>query len=207
MKKLLSLILVALMTLSLATAVFAEFVPSINEKPAPTVSDDGVDCDHENALDVIPVSDDGASDDLKDLLKDLEENPDDLPSDFENPVIRDLFEVEGCEHAEKELEEKGSVDVTYDLGVGADEEIEAFGFVNGVWRRLPLRNNGDGTVTVTLSAFGPIAFVTEGEGGLPVTGDFNHLNVLWISLMVVSLALIPVLAVKYNRLNKKADEQ
>ena len=200
MKKLSALALALLMTASLATAVFAEFVPSIGEKSAPELTADGLDCGHDNSIVITPVSDPNASDELKDAYNKLESGEEELPSDISNPVIRDLFEVEGhCDDANNAT----TLDITLDAGVDPDQPIDAFGYVNGAWRKLPLKNNGDGTVTVTIDEFGIIALVA-GSTRLPATGDVENSNTLWVVAMIASLALIPALTVLYVKSGKKA---
>ncbi len=208
MKKIFALVLALTMLLSLSLVATAAFVPSINEKPAPPASSDDPGCGEDNCIIVTPVSDPEASDDLKDAYKDLDENgTDDLDSDFQDPVVRDLFEISGCEHAADKLEKDGEMDIDFDLGLDEGEELEAYTYVNGAWRRLPVKVGADGTATVTINEFGVIAFLVEAGKRLPVTGDFDHMNVLWISLMAVSLATIPMLVKNYKKQNKKASEE
>ncbi len=200
MKKLLSLMLALVMIASLATVVFADFVPSISEKPAPELVDDDLDCDHNDPITVTPVSDPDASDELKEAYERLESGEDELPTDISNPVIRDLFEIEGnCEDAENAEE----LDITIDAGVDPDQPIDVFGYVNGAWRKLPSKNNGDGTITVTINGFGIIALVA-GSTRLPATGDIQNNNTLWVVAMIASLALIPTLTILYVKSGKKA---
>ncbi|MBP3685949.1 MAG: hypothetical protein J6J21_02855 [Clostridia bacterium] len=202
MKKLTSLLLVALMLVSVGTVAFAEFVPSINEKPAPELTDDGLDCDHENPIVITPVSDDDASDELKDLYDELKENgTDNLPGGLEDPVVRDLFEVTpDCEHAEEEIE--NGIDITVDPKLDEDDPFVILGYVKGAWRELPARRNADGTITVTLDFYGPVAILVNGKS-TPVTGDPATIA-LWATLALVSFVMIPSLSVLYLKHNKKA---
>ena len=205
MKKLTSLLLVALMLVSVGTVAYAEFVPSIGEKPAPDLVDDGLDCDDESAIIIVPLSDDNASDELKDLYDELKENgTDNLPGGLEDPVVRDLFEVKpDCEHAEKEIE--NGIDFTFDPDLDEDDPFVVLGYVRGAWRELPARRNADGTITVTLDFYGPVAILVNGKS-TPVTGDPATIA-LWATLALVSFALIPSLSIIYAKHNKKAVEE
>lgn len=200
MKKLASILLACLMILSVALVAFAapedEFAPSIGEKPAPEVS--GSDA----SVLVVPVSDPSASDDLKNLFEEIRENGNVVSND--ELVVRDLFEIlPDGEEAEKALTEKGSIQVTLDADLSANALFEVYENVQGAWRKIPAKNNGDGTITITIESFGAIALLVEGEPDLPQTGD-TKLTALWISLMLVSFATIQTLIVVYTKKNKKA---
>lgn len=206
MKKFAAITLAMLLLVVASTVAFAEFVPSIGEKPAPRILSCSIDCEDENPIKIVPISDPDASDDLKDLYKELQEKgTDDLPTDLSDPIIKDLFEVlPNCDHADDFFDEENELEITLDLGADENEELDILGYVNGAWRSLPARNNGDGTYTVTLTEFGVLAVLASNRS-LPVTGDANTSTFLWVSLMVVSLALIPVLSTVYLKNNRKAN--
>ena len=204
MKKLFALILATLMIASLAVTVFADFVPSIGDKPAPDLSDDGLDCGHDDSITITPVSDPNASAALKDAYNSLKNGEDELPTDISNPVIRDLFEVDGnCDDADGAVDGDGTIEITLDVGLDPDQPFDVFGYVNGAWRKLPAKNNGDGTISVTMEEFGILALVA-GASRMPATGDAQDNHTAWMIAMIVSLALIPTLTVLYVKSAKKA---
>ena len=202
MKKILSVLLALLMMATFTGAVFAEFVPSINEKPAPDITDDGLDCDHEDSIIIVPVGDDNVSDELKDAYDDLNENgTDDFDSDLDDPVVRDLFEViPGCDDAHQ----AGELEITIDLGVGAGEDVEVYALVDGEWKLLPAENNGDGTVTIKVDGRRIVA-VLGNNRRRPATGDPATDTALWMGAMALSFVMIPVLCAAYAKENKKAE--
>ena len=122
-------------------------------------------------------------------------------------VVRDIFDItEVSDTLLQYLPGKGNtIDLTFDLDVAADQKIAAMIFIDGKWELAPnVRNNGDGTVTITFEHFSPVAFLAEGTGVkgnlVPVTGD-NQMDdmMLWIVLAVGSLTAIVAVGIIYHR--------
>ncbi len=93
-------------------------------------------------------------------------------------VVRDLFDITAlCDELKIELPKNDrTIDLTFKLGVGKDELLNAMIYINGVWQKLPCKNNGDGTATVTFSRLdAPVAFLVpqkdDGTSSNPKTGE------------------------------------
>ncbi len=228
MKKLIALFLTLVTIFSLTIAVNADsFKPSVESKGAPRlvidvnnkigyiVDEDGTvlaECDLDCVI-VTPIRDVDSSTEIPEearanLKKAYQGIKDEgstvfTQSTFSNPVVRDLFDISVlCNDMMMLLPPDGNViSLTFHLGVDPDVVVEAMVWRNGEWELFPLKNNGDGTVTVEFEHFCPIAFLVEGAQ-LPVTQDSTNV-ILWASLMVASLALVPVLLVVYRKKNSK----
>ncbi len=77
--------------------------------------------------------------------------------DFE---IRELAAAELCEAHTKMLAEEGVViEITFDLGVSANDEVYVMTYIDEEWEPVvEVINNGDGTVTCTFEELCPISF-------------------------------------------------
>lgn len=140
---------------------------------------------------------------VKDRLGD-DWNADDL-------VIRDFFTVKELCDELKEHKKDGTIKITFDLGIGSDEFITAMVYIDGKWQVVPVVNNGDGTVTVTFTELGPVAFLVPGDSDsgssyAPATGDtdYSHL-IFWGCLMVAALVAITVIVCTSKK--KKSDAE
>ena len=193
------------------------FVPSISYKPAPTVKSaelggaDVGDCvvvtSIAQAKDKSTDITQDARDELLDVYKKLSDGSMKPPVD--GYVIRELvdvdFEQTDCvqkdahSHAEELAKDGTTIKVTFDLGVAKSTKVVVKTFTNGAWEDVvAVTNNGDGTVTVEFEHFCPVAFCVEQGAEVPPsqTGDEAGQNmILWIGLMVVSLAAIVVLVI------------
>lgn len=151
--------------------------------------------------------------------------------DASKMVVRDLFDVSFlCEEHPDMLEPVGvQFQITFKLGVDADEDVYVMTYKNGEWNPVVSTvNNGDGTVTCVFEDFCPVAFCVEvddetpgddgtgddgtgddGTGDSPVTppvqtGDqTSEQLLLWGSVAVVCLIALAVLTVVYTRSLKK----
>lgn len=227
MKRVVSVVTVLVLCLSLVCPVFAAegtFTPSVSSKNHPEIvpTPDGaigvlVDGDgkeiapvEEGCLVVTPVSKADSSADIpadaKETLLDVYEKLSDgsmqLPyeDNAEDMVIRDLFDASLiCTDGHKEsLAEEGvCIELTFDLGVGANVDVVAMTYVDGKWSPIvSVVNNGDGTVTCVFEEICPIAFAVaeEAYSGPAQTGDAVGSNlILWVALMAVSAAVLVVL--------------
>lgn len=215
MKKLICLFTVLVLCLSMAAPAFAaDFVPSIDYKDGPGIvkgeqeDTDVTDC---LVISTIKQAEDKVTDitqDDRDLLLEVYEeltNGDmTLPIDG-NYVIRDLLDVsykyEDCrqkeEHGNKpqQLKEEGvTLTVTFDMGIGTDEVIEVYVYIDGQWVAVKgVVNNGDGTLTVEFEDICPVAFVTRLSDSAPTGNAARGQLGLFIGLMVLSAAAIVVL--------------
>ncbi len=120
--------------------------------------------------------------------------------DADRMVIRDLFDVSwlcvphGCE---EELEMPNTVvELTFDLGVDADDTVVVMTYKQNAWGEIAkVVNNGDGTVTCTFEHLCPVSISVLGEAGdSGKTGDEigNNLH-MWIALMAVSAVAVVVI--------------
>lgn len=224
MRKFISLMVALLVCLSLACPAFAAgttFVPSITYKDEPDIED--VEMDNENVggcLVVSSISDaKNKSTDIyqedRDLLLDVYDQLEDgsmklpLEKDY---VIRELVDVsfkkttcvEG-EHGHKEwlAQDGNTISVTFDLGVARGTEVVVLVYIDGEWKPIEsVVNNGDGTVTCVFEDICPVAFCVESDKpDVPAqTGDTMGQNlILWVVLMVASLAAIVVLMARRRK--------
>lgn len=218
MKKVLSCMLVVVMLLSFTMAASAAgFVPSVSYKPAPEIVDI-VDHEHNDCIIITPVADAKESEDLTEEKKDalLEQyeklsDPDtkisDLVADFEDDlVVKDLFDVTIiCSELTEDLHDGETIDVVLKTPVAEKGEIYAMVYVDGKWTKVPAVNNGDGTITLTLSGEGIVALLVPAEEAgvdIPDTGD-NSKVIMWSAIMLGALALIVVLVFVNRRIGAK----
>ncbi len=228
MKKIVTLLTVAVMLLTFSVQALAvQFVPSIEYKGAPvlvtkdvdgkeiagSIKDaDGVELSAEEADCVIitPVADEkDAESELLKRYNELKEKGEDVFGDQveKDMVVRDLFAVSSeCEKMNELMPVAGNtIALTFDLNLGANAPVAAMIYANNAWTKLPVVNNGDGTVTATFEDLGVVAFLTETTADGPDTGDDSAKDMaLWISLMVVSAGAIVALLVVARR--KKAEK-
>jgi len=219
MKKVLSILLVVVTMLTFSVTALAanvEFVPSIENKGAPTVVDSNVTVvvtpvgEAEKSTTIAAeakaallkaydeLSAAGAS--LSALCKDLDAAVAAALGEGKtanNLVVRDLFDVTATN-----LTAGTALNVTFKLNVAADQYVAAMVYNNGAWSVVKAVNNGDGTVSCTMDNAGAVALMVPSTasttpGGAPETGDNSNLT-LWVSVMAVSLAAIVALVV-FNR--------
>lgn len=166
------------------------FVPSIPYKDGPDIEDTEMDGeDVGDCLEITTVTEarektTDISQESRDLLlevyEELKDGEMELPLD-EDYVVRELIDVSWkestCiepEHGHKEWleEEDTTLTVTFDLGVGPDEEVIVLVCIDGEWvEAVSVINNGDGTVTVVFADICPVAFCVEKRYEPPKTGD------------------------------------
>lgn len=188
MKKVLSLVIIAIMCLTAVFPAFAaeEFVPSINNKPTPDIEGKVVikkDNEIIEEIDlgglclvVTPVSEaktstlipDAAEEELLYVYEQLSSGAMVLPYekvdasiDPSKMVIRDLFDASWLceEHPEIVAPAGVVVELTFDLGVAASTDVIVMTYKNNEWNPIAsVTNNGDGTVTCVFEDFCPIAF-------------------------------------------------
>ncbi|MBQ8606018.1 MAG: hypothetical protein IJ408_04715 [Clostridia bacterium] len=231
MKRIISIVMVMVVLLGLSVTAFAaegDFVPSINEKSAPTIKSITVTTasgtwvctqhDIDKCILVTPVSEIKEEDRLlestKQALIDVYNkilNAAKLSDIFTNidgvdkMVVRDLFDVSSiCDALNEVFPKEGtSIAITFDLGIDADTNVVCASLINGSWGTHSVKNNGDGTVTVDFTHFCPVAFLVSNSevGNNPGTGDAQQLEI-WIATLAVSLAAIIVLVVIVLRKRK-----
>lgn len=120
-------------------------------------------------------------------------------------VIKDFFDITDiCDEIATFLPQHGAtLDLTFDIGIGAGEFITAMVYVDGEWvPTVNTVNNGDGTVTVVFDKICPVAFLVEGSGSnfstvSPITSDMSD-AIIWGFVMLLSLVTIVALVV-YRR--------
>jgi len=210
------LVVVMLLSFTMAASA-AGFVPSVSYKPAPEIVDI-VDHEHDDCIIITPVADAKESKDLTEekkeaLLEQYEKlsDPDtkisDLVADFEDDlVVKDLFDVTIiCSELTEDLHDGETVDVVLKTPVAEKGEIYAMVYVDGKWAKVPAVNNGDGTITLTLSGEGIVALLVPAEEAgvdIPDTGD-NSKVIMWSAIMLAALALIVVLVFVNRRIGAK----
>ena len=212
-----------------SVASSADLVPSITYKDGPVV--EHAVLKEEKLEDCVVVTSILAAKDkttdifqeARDLLlstyDDLSANEMTLPIP-EQYVVRELVDVsykktvcvEGGHTHEEELK-KPDVDVTvvFNLGVKATTDVAVMHYHDGQWQAVKsVKNNGDGTVTVVMEHFCPVAFCVDpaSESGPAQTGDSvgNSMGI-WIALLVISLlgnvSLLVYLILRMQKKKKK----
>lgn len=211
MKKLISLVLVAVLLCSVVLPVAAEeFVPSISYKDSPEIVGkpeitDKDDKEVTGAQVVItPVSDaletpeQERSDEealLVEVFDKLNNGDMKLPvpdgdGGEEYYVVRDLFDID-IDYGTQEPTENVRIEVTFDLGVEAGAEVAVM-FFDGTWVPMEnIKNNGDGTVTVVFDKLGPVAFCVEDTAqSAPTSDELGQKLLPWTILMFLAAAAV-----------------
>lgn len=123
--------------------------------------------------------------------------------DETNMIVRDLFDATWlCDDHPVILAPEGVVlQITFNLGVKADEDVYVMSYKNSEWNPIvSCTNNGDGTVTCVFENLCPIEFSVEGESNSSQTGDsIGEKLPLWGLVALASLLAIVVLTVIYRR--------
>ena len=189
MKKITALFISVMMVVALAIPVFAEgaYMDSITAKPAPEivgegdvigdVIDNGNDEGDIHSGDIIITPyvdkdelDDEARANLDEAFSRIRSGNMDYPKGMEDilggkPVAKDLFDVDVIdEDLLKDIEVGKEIRFTLNIGIGAGEPVVVASFVDGEWiMATETINNGDGTITVTLSKIGTIGVFVKGE--------------------------------------------
>lgn len=189
MKKITAFLISVMMVAALAVPVFAEgaYMDSITAKPAPEIVGDGdvigdiiedgedVGDIGEGDLIITPFVDKDELDDeprsnMEDAFEQIKSGNAEYPPEMEEilggePVAKDLFDVDVIDdELLKELEEGKEIRFTLDVNIGAGELVAVACFVDGQWiMAAEAINNGDGTITVTLSKIGTIGVFVKGE--------------------------------------------
>lgn len=198
-------------------AMQAEFVPSVGYKDSPAIEDatmDGQGVEECVVVTNIAQAKDKSTDisqEDRDLLLEVYEQLEDgtmtlpLEGDY---VVRELvdvsFEYEDCRqieehgHKDENLKQEGvTLTVTFDMDIGAFDEVIVLVYVDGEWVPVKdVKNNGDGTVTCIFEDICPVAFIVENNAstGNPTTGDsFGSHMVFVIGMMMLCAAGVVVL--------------
>lgn len=144
---------------------------------------------------------------LEEVYQQLLDGSMELP--FENPdemVIIHLVDAtmvckgttEGTDH-DAMLEAEGVyLELSFDLGVGADVPVSVMCYVDGQWVAVRTVNNGNGTVTCWFEQICPIAFAVPASAleNTPATGDRSGAELgLWIALLAVSTVALSGLVI------------
>ena len=184
MKKITAIFMTAIMMIVMAMPAFAtDFVDSVTGQPAPGVEDVTVVDKDNNVIDnkgdsgirITPISEkDTLPDDDKEALEDvfegLTDGTMDIPQEVEDAfgddaVVKDLFDVTPDDEVAKELENGNKVKFKLDVDVDPDEDVMVAAWVDGEWVMADeVVNNGDGTITVTMSKLCPVAVFVKGTG-------------------------------------------
>ena len=122
-------------------------------------------------------------------------------------VIRELVDVsfmipcdENDTHKEQLAQEGVTVDITFDLGVAADENVAVLVYVDEQWKPVSASNNGNGSVSCVFEELCPVVFCVGGELPPAQTGDIAGQNlILWVVLMAVSSAAVVVLLINRRK--------
>ena len=102
----------------------------------------------------------------------------------------------GTDHDAMLKNENTFLEVTFRLGVDADVPVTVMVYVDGQWVKVThVVNNGDGTVTCSLKALGPIVFAIPADKvETPATGDNSAIG-LWVGLMAASSVALAALLI------------
>lgn len=123
-------------------------------------------------------------------------------------VVKDLFDItEKCDDAKTHLVNGSTIDLTFDLGIGKNVFVAGMVFVDGKWQPVVnIKNNGDGTITVTFDKLCPVAFLVpstqlNSSTVSPTTGDYTS-AAIWGGVLLISIASVAVVLIyrrkKYN---------
>lgn len=216
-----------------AASVYGEtFVPSITSKGAPEV-EKAVDKGGNDVTDRLVITPYSDRDELNDKKKNNFENGYDSVDlkeiakqidkkvDPENLSVTDLFYVH--EENDSGTIELG-VQVTIKYDASPKRIVEVFYFDGSKWVKVEAVNNGDGTVTFVVNAYGPYMIVTNtvkevlpggdpgqgvsagsgnGADGVPVspqTGVEDGLNIPWYTWFCLAMLVIAVVRFTVYRL-------
>lgn len=231
MKKLVNILLVLVMLFSIAVpaaAVTDDFVPSITDKGAPELVEQGTD---ENGQPIYGQVVDAEGNSVFTVgegviritpLAELEELREiDVPAaemleyvfDFlqknsyyfgKNTVVRDLFDVTVLSaELEEALAPKGqTITLRFNLHVAPETKLSVRSYKNDEWVDVvDVVNNGDGTVSVTFEDFCPVAFIV---GDVQIAEENG--SCIWWIVIIAALLLIALLIFLLwrSKKNKKA---
>ncbi len=228
-KLLSSLLVAVLCFSAVAAVAADDFVPSISYKEAPEVvpyengdygimmlSDDWevLDGISEECLEITPISEVDESDvipeeekkEILDVYASLTDGSMKIPYEGEfadqEMVIRDLFDARlvcDDEHAEKLLEKGVVLELTFDLGIAADEKIAVMVYVDGEWvPAVRVINNGDGTVSIAFEELGLVAISVPAEVESAQTGDNASVG-MWVVIMLAAVAALLIIFIAKNK--------
>lgn len=220
MKKLISLLVVAVLCFTIVLPVAAEeFVPSISYKDSPEVvgKPEITDKDDKEVIGaqviITPVADaletpeqerTDAEALLVEVFNDLTNGDMKLPiPDADGGetyyVVRDLFDI-SIDYGTEDPVDPVRVKVTFDLGLQAGEEIAVMSY-DGDWKSVEnVKNNDDGTVTVVFEKLGPVAFCVEDDAQSAPTGDDLGQKLLpWTVLMLLAACAVVFMLVSRRK--------
>lgn len=224
MKKAISLIITLVLCMSLAISAFAAentFVPSITYKDGPDIASAEMDGDDVSKCLIVTTLKEAEEkttditqeerDTLQQVYDDLKDGKTKLPTD-EDYVIRELIdlsfkhddcrEIEEHGHKDQKLKEEGvTLTADFDLGVGKNDEVQVFVYIDGKWQPIEsVKNNGDGTITCVFEDICPVAFAVKQAQTVvpPKTGDTTNVA-LWVGLLAVSAAALVVLFISFKK--------
>ena len=199
-----------------AMAAESSFVPSIDYKGGPAIIDAEIG-DEEVVpclvVTSIPEAREQSTniyqedrDELLEIYNALSSGSMTLPLEGDY-VIRELVDVSfvvPCDEKDthkEQLEQEGVVvDVTFDLGVAADEDVAVLVYVDGKWLPVPAVNHGNGAVTCSFEQICPVVFCVGGELPPAQTGDIAGQSlILWAVLMAASCVAVVVLLVNRRK--------
>lgn len=105
--------------------------------------------------------------------------------------------TDGIDHESVIAPEGVYLELTFDLGVGANVDVVVMSYVDGRWVEVKAVNNGDGTVTCQFEKICPIAFaVPTGAVETPKTGDTAAAELgLWVALLATSTLAVAALVI------------
>ena len=211
-------VLLCLCVMTPALAAENNFVPSIGYKDGPEIKkgemngEDVTDClevtsilqAEKGTTDITP----GDRDLLLDVYQDLRKGDMEIPYsdlfaelDSKKMVIRDLFDVSWlCEEHPVYVAPAGiTIELTFDLGIGANTDIYVMSYKNNEWTPIVSTvNNGDGTVTCVFEDFCPVAFSVplNAQDAPAQTGDTANLTLWFVLLSVSAVALVAILVLR-----------
>ena len=132
---------------------------------------------------------------LEDLAEELYDGV-----EAEELVVRDLFDISLSDaEVEKQVANGNTITLKLNAKVAKGEKVLAMVKNGDEW--VPAENvvnNGDGTVTVTLSTLGAVVLMTAQASGSSVTGDATNVA-FWGAAVVLSLGAIVTMVVLKRR--------
>ncbi len=120
----------------------------------------------------------------------------------EDLVVRDLFDVSASDvEVEKKVSEGNTIQMTLSANVAKGEKVLAMVKTAEKWiPATSVKNNGDGTVTVTLPAMGAVVLLTAQNTASSDTGDATNVAV-WGAVVALSLgAIVTMVSLKRRKI-------
>ena len=225
MKKIINLLIIAIMCVTMAVPAFAaDFVPSITYKDGPDLNNATMNGTTVTSALVITTISEAKNkttnitqeerDMLLDLYKKLDSGEMKLPISNQDFVIRELVDISYSASSDGSQEEwlktdGNTITVTLDLGIKSAHDLAVLVYVDGQWVEAEkIVSKGNGIFAITFEELGPVAICVDSDAQVspPKTGDDNgSAMLLWGGVLLGSVVAVVVLVILFKR-SKKEEE-